>query len=145
MIKKGEKMVIAKSEWFKSKKGDIWRLDIPWQGYVYVLIALSLPIVAALILPNGIIETLICITLSLFITIDFVTAYEKSFDERETIQYANAYKNAFWGIMLSFFVSVPLLVMYDPDPSIVILFIVTILVSVSIFIGTLVVQYKKES
>ena len=142
-------MVITKPEWFKSKKGDFWRLDIPWQGHVYMLLMFLLPFTLFLILPNDIKP--INFIVFLFMVINFLIAYQKSFDERDKKIYTIAGSNAFWGIMLSFFVSVPLLViynpilsMYNPNPNMAILFIVTILVGVLTFVGTLALQYKKE-
>ncbi len=134
-------MVIAKQEWFKSKKGDFWRLDIPWQGYVYGLIIISIPLIVPLILPNGLISSVIIIGLILFLLIDLIPAFYKSLDERDRTIYTISGNNSFWGMIAAFFLSIPISI-YNPNlndlsP------LIMILGGVLTFFGTLAIQYKK--
>lgn len=134
-------MVIAKQEWFKSKKGDFWRFDIPWQGYAYALIVILIPIIVPLILPNGLISAVIVIALILFLLIDLIPAFYKSLDERDKAIYTISGNYSFWGMIAAFFLSIPISV-YNPNLS-DLSPLIMILGGVLTFFGTLAIQHKK--
>lgn len=135
-------MVIAKQEWFKSKKGDFWRLDIPWQGYVYTLVIILIPIIVSLILPNGLISAVIIIALVLFLLIDFTHAFYKSLDERDRAIYTISGNNSFWGMIAAFFLSIPISI-YNPNLS-DLSPLIMILGGFLTYYGTLAIHYKKD-
>jgi len=93
-------MIIVKHEWFKKKKTtDFEIFGYPWQSAMCILSIFILAV--CIILPENPIIKLTIILLFYFIAIDSLIAYHKSLDERQQLQHANVFKNAFLGIVIT--------------------------------------------
>ena len=101
-------MVIAKSEWFKRKETDGFRIfGYPQQGIAYILLICLLTI--GVILPEDLLTKIIVLVLFLFLVIDCLMAYQKSLDERQLIHHAIIYRNVFLGMaIISVMIPIPL-------------------------------------
>lgn len=94
-------MVFAKPIWFKKNNTEVFRiLTYPWQSVVYTLLIFSLSLFV--IFSEGLITKLITIILLYFLFIDGLLAYQKSLDERQIINHAIVYRNAFLATFLTF-------------------------------------------
>lgn len=106
-------MVIAKSEWFKRKNtGDFRIFGYPQQGIAYIILICLLTI--GVILPEDLLTKIIVLVLFLFLFIDFLTAYQKSLDERQLIHHAIVYRNVFLGMAI-ISVVIPIPLNYNPN------------------------------
>lgn len=94
-------MVIAKPVWFKKNNTSAFGIiNYPWQSVVYLLLIFSLSL--CVIFSEGLITKLISIMLLYFLFIDGLYAYQKSLDERQIINNAIVYRNAFLGTFITF-------------------------------------------
>jgi len=104
--------IIAKSEWFKRKnKSNYWILDISWKGTAFILLLLLLDIPLAYIyyIQGSIMIQIIATLLFIFLIIIYLIAFTNSFDERQRLNYAITYRNAFWGMIISFILIQPII------------------------------------
>lgn len=93
-------MVIARHEWFKKKKSSEFKIfGYPWQSTACILSIFILAV--CVILPENLMIKLIIILLFYFMSIDILFSYQKSLDERQRLNHAIVYRNAFLGIVIT--------------------------------------------
>lgn len=108
-----QNILLIQSKWFKRKnKSNYWILDIQWQGSIYILIMILLILLLG---GGGLIITILLVIFLLFMTINYLIAYQKSLDERQQLHHAIAERNAFWGLLIALIITQSILFNYNQN------------------------------
>ena len=140
MISVCVKMVIAKPEWFKKKKG-FFSFEMTWQGTLYLIATVSL-IFIGMMLPQNMLISLPIIGLFLFLFFDMIYASLQSMDERERSHYSIAMRNAAWGMIITMIIVATILSSFNGIKD-----NLGVLIMVTAFVGAIInfsTRYKLE-
>ncbi|HRY91759.1 MAG TPA: hypothetical protein P5229_05530 [Candidatus Gracilibacteria bacterium] len=95
--------MLGKSNWFKRRKYSGWGLyPATWQGWVYILVAIGLIVIASILPLEETIRINITFVLTIILILDVIDIMRKlPMDERERIHEALAERNALWVILIA--------------------------------------------
>lgn len=105
--------LIERSKWFKRRnKNKYFILDISWKGIVLMSSIFLFKLFYWYDIHGNIIIQIISTALFIFLTMIYLIAFAKSLDERQRLNYAITYRNAFWGMIISFIIIQSILFKY---------------------------------
>jgi|GEM_PF-1440830 len=136
--------IIARSKWFKRRnKNKYFILDISWNGIVLMSLIFLFKLFYWYNIHGNILIQIISTALFIFLVIIYLIAFTRSFDERQKINYAITYRNAFWGMVISFIMIQSILFNYNLNSEEIFYLIVAMPITIG-FLTAIITYYKLQ-
>ena len=136
--------IIAQSEWFKRKnKNRYFVLDISWKGIALMSLIFLFKLFYWYYIHGNIIIQTISTALFVILIIIYLIAFTRSLDERQRLNYAITYRNAFWGMIVAFIIIQSVLFKYNLNSEEIFYLIIVTPITIG-FIIAMVTYYKLQ-